>query len=375
MAGEGGVQYDALERFQRFTMSLLPKEFLPVEVVFHASWWHKHYGFKFDEGFFFDPDRRVEDERRMRALLHERFGDLGLGEATPPPRPIVGAVNLAAGFLPSAVLGCEIQFVDEATIEVLPANLTDAQVMALEVPDLEANPVFRKLIGLMDALEARFGWLEGDVNWEGVQNVALNLRGQQLFMDYYDNPKLARRLLEVAAQTISAIARYVRRRTGTNSISVNRIVGPVDPRISLHSNCTVTMVSAALYREFLLDHDRRLAADLWPYGIHYCGRDMHKVRDEFARVDGAVLFDVGWGSDVAACRAALPNAVFSLRLNPTRIASLTAEEVVADVKGLLRAAGPLERAAVCCVNLDDRTPDENVRAIFRTVDRYRQYGA
>jgi hypothetical protein len=356
-------------------MSLTPRTFLPVEVVFHASWWHRHYGFTFDEGFFFDPDLRVESERQMREILHERFGDLGLGEPDAKPRPVIGPVNLAAGFLPSAVLGCEVKYVDDATLEVLPAHLTDEQVMALTVPDLETNPAFRKLIALMDALEARFGRLEGDVNWEGVQNVALNLRGPELFLDYYDNPALARRLLDVAAGTISAMAQYVRRRTGTNSISVNRIVGPVDPRISLHSNCTVTMVSAAIYREFLLDYDRRLAADLWPYGIHYCGKDMHKVREEFARVDGTELFDVGWGSDVAACRASLPNAVFSLRLNPVRVASLSREEVVADVEGLLRAAGPLERAAVCCINMDDKTPDENVRAIFQTVERYHRYGA
>jgi hypothetical protein len=356
-------------------MSITPKKFLPVEVVFHASWWHRHYGFKFDEGFFFDPVRRVESERRMRAILHERFGDVGLGEADAAPRPVIGPVNLAAGFLPSAVLGCQIRYVDDATLEVLPAYLTDEQVMALEVPDLETSPPFRKLIDLMDALEAKYGYLEGDVNWEGVQNVALNLRGQQLFLDYYDNPARARRLLDVVARTISAMAKYVRRRTGTNSISVNRIVGPVDPRISLHSNCTVTMVSAAIYHEFLLDYDRQLAADLWPYGIHYCGRDMHKVRNEFARVDGTELFDVGWGSDIAACRAALPNAIFSLRLNPVRVASLSRKEVVEDVEKLLHAAGPLERAALCCINMDDQTPDENVRAIFETAAAYRRIGA
>jgi hypothetical protein len=356
-------------------VSLIPKQFLPVEIVFHASWWHRHYGFKFDEGFFFDPVRRVEDERRMRAILHERFSDLGLGEANAAPRPVIGPVNLAAGFLPSAVLGCEVKYFEDASLEVVPANLTDDQVMALEVPNLEANPAFRKLINLMDALEAKYGRLEGDVNWEGVQNLALNLRGQQLFLDYYENPALARRLLDVAERTICAMASYIRRRTGTSSISVNRIVGPVDPRISLHSNCTVTMISAATYHEFLLEHDRKLAAELWPYGIHYCGVDMHKVRNEFAQVDGAELFDVGWGSDVAACRAALPNAVFSLRLNPVRVSSLTRTEVVADVEKLLRAAGPLEKAALCCINMDDKTPDENVRAIFQTAAKYRQYGA
>lgn len=356
-------------------MSLTPKQFLPVEIVFHASWWHRHYGFNFDEGFFFDAARRVEEERRMRAILHERFGDLGLGEANAGPRPVIGPVHLAAGFLPSAVLGCEIKFFEDASLEVVPANLTDEQVMALEVPNLETNPAFRKLISLMDALEARYGFVEGDVNWEGVQNLALNLRGSQLFLDYFDNPALARRLLDVAERTIAAMAAYIRRRTGTNSISVNRIVGPVDSRISLHSNCTVTMVSAATYHEYLLDYDRKLAAELWPYGIHYCGADMHKVRKEFALVDGAELFDVGWGSDVAACRAALPNAVFSLRLSPVRVSSQTRREVVEDVEKLLRAAGPLDKAALCCINMDDKTPDENVRAIFETASTYRRYGA
>lgn len=356
-------------------MEIRPKSFLPVEVVFHPSWWHRHYGLQFDEGFFFDPDRRVEDERRMRVALSERFGDLGLGEANSPLRPVVGPVHLAAGFLPSAVLGCAIRYFPDASPEVLPAHLSDEQILALDVPDLDRNPAFRRLIGVMDRLEERYGRLEGDVNWEGVQNVALNLRGQQLFLDYYENPELARRLLDVVARTLEAMAGYVRRRTGTSSVAVNPIVGAVDPRISLHSNCTVAMISAPIYEAFLLEHDRRLARALWPYGIHHCGEDMDKVRDQYARVEGTVLFDVGWGSDVAACRAALSEAVFSLRLSPVRVARLTPAEVTADVEAVLRAAGPLDRAALCCINLDSQTPDDCVRAIFDVAGRYRRYGA
>ena len=356
-------------------MSLEPKTFLPVEIVFHPSWWNKHYGIKFDEQFFFDPCKRVENERAMRAALHTRFGGLGLGEANAAPSPVIGPVHLAAGFLPSAVLGCEIKYYDNASPEVIPANLTDAQVMALEVPDLDTSPAFQKLIALMDTLEARYGRIEGDVNWEGVQNVALNLRGQQLFVDYYENPALARRLLDVCARTIEAMAQYVRRRTGSSSVAGNRIVGAVDSRISLHSNCTVAMISARTYREYLLPYDQQLARELYPYGIHHCGVDMHKVRSEYAKVEGAEFFDVGWGSDIAACRSALPNAIFSLRMSPVRVATLTPLEVAADVESLLRAAGPLERAALCCINLDERTPDENVRAIFEVAERYRKYGA
>ncbi len=356
-------------------MSIEPKSFLPVEVVFHPSWWHRHYGIMFDEAFFFDPDKRVESERVMRAALHERFGDLGLGEAQAAPRPVIGPVHLAAGFLISAMLGCQVRYLENASPEVIPSNLTDEQVQSLEVPNLDENPVFHRLIDLMQGLEARFGYLEGDVNWEGVQNVALNLRGPQLFVDYYENPALARRLLDIASQAIEATAAYIRRRTGSNSIAVNRVVGAVDARISLHSNCTVAMISARTYRQYLLDYDRQMAQVLYPYGIHHCGADMHKVRHEYAQVNGAEFFDVGWGSDVVACRAALPNAIFSLRLSPVRVATLTPAQVAADVEGLLRAAGPLERAALCCINLDDTTPDDNVRAIFEVAERYRRYGA
>ncbi len=355
-------------------MPVSPRTFLPVEIVFHPSWWNKHYGLVFDEAFFFDPVKRVASEQQMRAALHERFRDIGLGEANAIPRPVIGPVHLAAGFLPSAVLGCRIRFFDDASPEVVPANLTDEQVMALDVPDLDVNPQFRKLITLMDALQTRFGKLEGDVNWEGVQNVALNLRGPQLFFDYVDRPDIARRLLDVVERTISEMAAYVRRRTGSTSLAVNRIVGTMNSTVSLHSNCTVAMVSARTYREYLLDYDQRLAKSLYPYGIHHCGTDMHKVRNEYARVDGAEFFDVGWGSDVAACRAALPTAVFSLRLSPVRIAALTPAQVAADVEGLLREAGSLHRAALCCVNLDDKTPDENVRTIYEVAERYRRYG-
>jgi hypothetical protein len=61
---------------------------------------------------------------------------------------------------------------------------------------------------------ARFGRLEGDVNEEGPKRRAEPPRAQ-LFLDYFDNPTLARRLLDVSARTISAMASFIRGRTGT----------------------------------------------------------------------------------------------------------------------------------------------------------------
>lgn len=40
-----------------------------------------------------------------------------------------------------------------------------------------------------------------------------------------------------------------------------------------------------------------------------------------------------------------------------------------------KAAGPLERAGVCCINMDAGTPDDNIFAMAAVVERYRRYGA
>jgi len=85
-------------------------ETLPVEVVFHPNWWYKNYGIKFDKNFFFDPETRVQSDRMMHQYLFERFPDLGLGEQDARPRPVVGGALLAAGYIISGILGCEIRY-------------------------------------------------------------------------------------------------------------------------------------------------------------------------------------------------------------------------------------------------------------------------
>ena len=355
-------------------MTITPRRLLPVDVIFHPDWWHTHYGLDFGPPFHFDPQVRVVSEQLMRQALFDRFGELGLGEANAQPRPVVGPVHLAIGFVVQAMLGCEVRFSAGAAPWVLCAELTEDQVWALAVPALESTPLMRQTMALMDTLEQEYGYLEGDIPWDGVQNIALDLRGQQLFFDYYDRPEMVHHLFGVIARTIYLVAGYIRGRTGTTSISLNRIVASIDPKLHLHSNCSVQMISRATYEEFLLPYECWLAERLQPYGIHHCGDNLEHVVAAYGRVPGLAYVDVGWGSDVAACRAALPEAFFSLRLNPARLRDQTPDQVRTDVEQLLDQAGPLDKLALCCVSMDAATPDENVRAIFQVAAEYRQRG-
>ena len=91
---------------------------------------------------------------------------------------------------------------------------------------------------------------------------------------------------------------------------------------------------------------------------------MDKVAESYAKTN-AVLYDVGWGSDIAACRKALPKAVFSLRIDPVQTKTWSTGDVEREVRRCVEASGDLEKTALCCINMDADVPDENVRKLLK----------
>lgn len=348
-------------------------EFLPVELVFNPNWWYNTAGIAFDESFYLDPETRIQNDVTMRRLLYERYGDLGLGEPDPQPRPIIGSLHVAGGFVVPALFDVEIRFTADEAPQPVTAELTAEEIDALEKPDFREIWPMKQIIAQMDALEAEHGYLVGDLNTDGLLNMAYHLYGQQIFLDWYDAPERVGRLLDLIGEVIVDVASYVRQRTGSCSISVNRMVEHVDPGMFLHANCSVQMISPDQYRELHLPVEQRMAERIQPYGIHHCGQNLHHIAPVYAELP-ATFFGVGWGSDVAGCREALPDAFFNLRLSPIRMLQCTPDEIAEDTKKLLQAAGPLEQAGVCCINMDYGTPDDNIFAMFEVVERYRRYG-
>ncbi|OQA42088.1 MAG: Uroporphyrinogen decarboxylase (URO-D) [Chloroflexi bacterium ADurb.Bin325] len=348
-------------------------EFIPFEVVFNPHWWHETAGISFTRDFYLDPATRVANDVTMRRVLWEKFGGFGLGEENPRPRPVAGSLHVAGGFVIPALLGAEIQFEPDAAPQPLPCRLSVEQLERLEVPDWRHLWPMDELIRGWDAQEAEWGYLVGDLNTDGLLNAAYHFYGHDLFADFYDAPERVQRVLDVIAELIVEVASYVRERTGSPSISVNRMVERVDPRIFLHANCSVQMISVRSYRAMQLPVERRMADRLRPFGVHHCGANLHQIAPAYAELDLAFA-DVGWGSDVAACRRALPSTFLNLRLSPIRMLQATPQEVAADAEGLLRAAGPLDKIGLCCINMDYETPEENLAAVYEVVERYRRSG-
>ncbi|MFQ5855471.1 MAG: hypothetical protein ACE5LU_07520 [Anaerolineae bacterium] len=133
----------------------MTEPYLPVDVVFHPNWWHKNYGLSFDRDFFYDPKRRVWQEQRMRQLLYDRFGDLGLGQKNAPRRPIVGPILMGSGYIVQDILGCEVKYQEAGNPQVRPRNMSEAEAWKLGAPeDIESTPPMRALLALMASLES-----------------------------------------------------------------------------------------------------------------------------------------------------------------------------------------------------------------------------
>jgi len=342
---------------------------LPVDVVLHPSWWHRHEGITFDRDFFYHPARRVEVERRMEQVLYDRWGRFGLGEDRSADVPWIGPVHLAAGYLTSEMLGCRVDYFEDAPPQVIPADV-DSLEISRDAPF--QSPAYRQFEGLLDALRARHGGLKGDVGWGGVLNTALDLRGQAFFLDLFDRPDEAARFTADLAAVIERFTREIARATGTTSVSVNRNVRHIAEPVHLHSECSNVMISTDVYERFFLPLDVAWSRRYRPFGIHHCGKDPDRFAESYAKVPHLDFLDVGWGGDVAKLRRHLPHTFLNLRLSPVEIVDQTPDQIRATVRRLVHQSANPWLTGVCSINMDDQVTDAQISAIFEEVETLRQ---
>ena len=335
-----------------------------VDITFHPSWWHKHTGVEFDEKFWFDADYRTEADIVMRRKLFEYFGDFGIGEENPAPRPILFSDLLACGFLYSQLLGCEIQFSKDDAPQVLSAKLTEDQIRSLSTPDLDHHPIWQKVQQQIDLYLAKYGYVESAINLMGIQNIALDLWGEDLFLDYYDDESdLHTHLLDVITELSLDIGKRLYAVSKVVSGGVTSIIKQTVPDVYLTSNCSVTMISNDLYCEKLLPYDTRLANAFPCFGIHHCGSNMENVIDGYLKVPNLRFLEIGAGSDLTAIAQAIKgeDIVSCIRYSPVALKTDTMEIIRQKTVDAIHAFGSDEKLCFSCVGIDKDISTEKVR--------------
>ncbi len=347
----------------------LPENILPVDIVLGPPWWYKNTGITFDQDFFFHPARRVEAEQKMEQVLYEKWGKFGLGRQKDEKRPEVGAVHLAAGFMLSEMLGCQVNYLEDNPPQVVPLS---SEKLSADNASAFNSQVYRKFESLLENLKKKYGYVTGDVNWGGILNIAMDLRGQELFFDMVESPDHVQQEFSKIRDLIDRFVGEIQQRTGTSSISVNRNVVNFKDPIFLHSECSHTMISVEHYEQFLFPFDQYWSLNKRPFGIHYCGADAHRYAESFSRLPHLDFLDVGWGGDVKILRQHLPGTFLNIRLNPAQLANQSTDEIRKDIRRLVKDSANHNLTGVCCINMDDKVSDDKIDAIFTTVEELRQ---
>jgi len=133
------------------------RQHIPLGVGFYPDWFYTNYGISFGRDYYFDPETRIRARMMIEKCLHERFGDVGLGNPNPGPKPLItfGMVMLPA------VFGCEIVFKDDALPWAMPLNLSEKEIMKLKVPDLFHTPPMSDMIKQIEYLRSKYGKVVG----------------------------------------------------------------------------------------------------------------------------------------------------------------------------------------------------------------------
>ncbi len=342
---------------------------LPVEIVFDPSWWHKNAGITFDVDFYYHPLRRVEAEKQMEHELYQRFGQYGLGEDRDKYLPVIGAVHIAAGYLISEMLGCEVIYQEDSPPVVVPAGMEKLNSSAERAFNCSA---FRKFLNLKEKLKAKYGYVTGDVNWGGILNIALDLMGEKVFTSFFTEPEEIKKQFSQLAAIVEKFVTGLVSETGTSSISVNRNVKHIAKPVFLHSECSHTMIDTEQYEEFLLPVDLAWSKKYRPFGIHYCGNDPHRYAGAFAKIENLDFLDVGWGGDVKMLRNYLPGTFLNIRLDPVSINNYSNAELEKTIIALAEDSGNPYLTGFCCINMDDQVEDSKIITIFQTVEKLRE---
>ena len=328
---------------------------LRIEFGFTPRWYRERCGVDFSERWHRDVAYRAQMLERMRAELARHFPSLTIssGGADQPSATldgVNGAMTIALMF------GIPIEHYENNWPAALPQFLSEQQIAALETPDLSSNPVFAALMTQMDEIERHSGAIVGYVNWQGVLNNTLRLRGPEILTDLMVDPPLAHHVFEVVTETMIAGMKAVYERQRQSGVVV---------RHATLSNCTVNMVSGDLYHEHLLPYDQRLSEAFDLFGIHNCAWNVDPYIDSYAGIRRLGYVDMGLESDLARVRACCPETRRAVMYTPKDLASKSLDELRADLTRIHRELGPCD---VVMADIDHETPDERVLDFARLAD-------
>jgi hypothetical protein len=328
----------------------LPRGFkIPVVIGFMPAWWEKEYGVAFGRDFHLDPAVHRATLIRMEDELRLRFGDIPNLELSGGYRDAWFVERRYGDALVPALFGCGVSF-EEASGHPFARclNLTDEQAASLLPPDVENHPVMRSVL---EQGKGGFSRAGGELGFEGVMNVAYKLRGEEIFVDLAQRPEIFRRLCAVVYETIEKAV-----------LLFTKWLDPLGerPTAFVHCDCMINMMSASMYRDELLEYEKKFRKRFDLFGVHTCNWKVDPYLEALAEIGRVDYLDMGAESDLDRVHGLFPDLSPSVFYHPEKVKRLSSGELKKEIRDL---CGRIGRGTLLLSDLEAGTPDENIRAV------------
>jgi uroporphyrinogen-III decarboxylase len=251
----------------------------PTRVLFKCSEWVGQHGFYADEigldyrDYYTNPDLmlqvQLEAARRRREIpVH----DMILG--APPRESWVTGVDLWPAVAPGA-FDCELVYRRETVIANRSRHLSREECDALVMPDIEHGGMIgtvrrfhdhlvRNYEGKLVYLGKTVDHIRNGIGTSGFFSLALDLRGEDIMSDMYEDEEFTHRFLRKLADWTDALTR--------------RWAEPSERDAPFPlTDHGVDMLSPAMYEKFILPIllDKNRGKMHVPQLFHHCGRGQH----------------------------------------------------------------------------------------------------
>ncbi len=334
-----------------------------TDITFHPSWW-ANKGFSFEEKFFTDCEYRMETDRHMRRVLYENYGDYGIGEKDPKPRPLIDSDLLAGEYLQAQIMGCNVEFYNDKLPYTHPLNAEHGEISQVSNMNINENRIWQKYKEQFEYLINKYKRVESYVDMHGVQNLALDLRGNLLYEDYICEPQSAEYFVKSALDCIKTVKEQVLKYTKSTSIGVTSIVKQFDPNLYVTSNCTCELISQSTYEEFLLYADKELS-NTRPFGIHHCGQTMEHLAKAYAKLKPDFI-EIGAGSNIEKTLECFDNIeMVNLRYSPLKLSTNTQSQIENDIDNMISKCSGIKHIGISCVGVDLNTSSDNIKTFLQ----------
>jgi hypothetical protein len=322
------------------------------EFGFTPRWYAEQLHATFSSRWHLDPEYRRSMILQMRKLLRQKFPGCNIGASEEPDQPLDLLTGVYGGCIVPALYGLPIVYDQDQWPNCQSNYRTLAELEHMQMISVMDTPIVENLLEQMEWISRAEGMIVGHLNWQGVLNNGQRLLGPDLFLDMLTHQEHCRTIFSHICQTMTDAAMAIEQKQMQSGFDIDFFTV---------SNCSVNLVSPALYEELLLPFDQQYADAFPSLAIHNCAWKADPYFRAYSKIKNVGYIDMGIESDMARAKELFPSARRAVMYTPMDFQNKSLAMIKADLGIVAEQLAPCD---IIFADLDVGVDETKIKQIF-----------